>query len=66
MDAQARNTHVVYSHDMNGHVLQAHIMHAHVMHAHAMHCMLYVRINSDMPTIAIGLKPVFATTPEGP
>jgi hypothetical protein len=45
-------------HVMHGHVMHAHIMHDHVMHAQAVHCKLYIRINSDMPTVAIGPKPV--------
>ncbi len=28
------------------------------MHTHAVHCMLYIRINSDMPTVATAPKPV--------
>ncbi len=58
MDAQARyalarHTHLMYGHLMHRHVMHTHIMHDHVIHAHAVHCILYVRINSDMPTVAI-------------
>jgi hypothetical protein len=32
--------------------MHAYIMHDYVMHAHAVHCLLYVRIDSNMPTVA--------------
>ncbi len=45
------------------HALHVHPVHALAAHAHAIltnvvQCMLYVRINSDMPTVALGPKPV--------
>jgi hypothetical protein len=43
----------MHAHIMHDHVMHAHIMHDHVMHAHAVHFMLYVRINSDMSTVAV-------------
>jgi hypothetical protein len=52
---------------MNGHIMHDHIMQSHVMHSHIMHgtsCTpmqsieSFVRINSEMPTVAIGQKSV--------
>ncbi len=34
----------------SSHVMHAHVMHSHGMHTQDVHCMLYVRINSGMPT----------------
>ncbi len=53
----ARHAHIMHGHVMHGHVMHTHVMHDHIMHDHimhanALHCMLYVRINSDMPTVA--------------
>jgi hypothetical protein len=65
--AHAGHAHAVHGYVMHGHVMQAtsrkprhasHIMNGHVMHTNAVHWMLYVRINSDMPTVTIGQKPV--------
>ncbi len=36
----------------------SYVMHGHVKHVNAVHWMFYVRINRDMPTVAIGQKPV--------
>ncbi len=44
--------HARHGYVMHAHVMRAYIMHDYVMHAHAVHCLLYVRINSDMPTVA--------------
>jgi hypothetical protein len=46
MDAHARHVDIMH----------IHVMQAHVMHADDMYCILYVRINSDMPTVTIGPK----------
>ncbi len=46
------------SHIMHGHVMHSHVMHGHVMHTNSVHWMLYVRINSYMPPVTIGQKPV--------
>ncbi len=40
------------------HVMHTHVMHAHVVHTHALHYMFYVRIKSNVPTVALGPKPV--------
>ncbi len=60
--AQAVHAGEVHSYVMHGHAMQATSCkppHAsHVMHTNAVHWMLYERINSDMPTVAIGKKPV--------
>ncbi len=59
MNGHARHAHIMHGHVIHGHVMHAHIMHDHVMHANAMHCMLYVRINSDMLTVAKRPKLVY-------
>jgi hypothetical protein len=43
---------------MHGHVMHAHIMHGHAIHANDVNCKVHVRINSDLPTVPIGPKPV--------
>jgi hypothetical protein len=58
MDAHARHVHVMLAHAAYVHAVHAHVMNAHFMHTFAVHCMLCIRINSDMLTVAIGPKPV--------
>jgi hypothetical protein len=53
------HTHAVHVYTVHAHTAHAPIVHAHVMHTHpvntyAMQCLFYARINSDMPTVAIG------------
>jgi hypothetical protein len=48
------HSHLMHDHVIQSHVMHDHIMHGHVMHAHAVHWMLYVRINSNMPIVAVG------------
>jgi hypothetical protein len=45
--------HVLAAHAL---IMHGHIMHAHAMHAQAMRCVFNVRINSDLPAVAVGQK----------
>jgi hypothetical protein len=47
----------VHVHAAQVHAEHVHVMHDHVMRAHPINCMLYIRINNDKPTVAIGPKP---------
>jgi hypothetical protein len=58
MQAHARHVLAMYAHAAHAPALYMHIRHAHVMHAYAIHLSFCVRLNSDMPTFAIGSKPV--------
>jgi hypothetical protein len=44
----------VYAHTAHTHSAHAYVGHAHTVHTHALHCMFYIRINSVMPTVAVG------------
>ncbi len=59
LHAHVMHAHIRHAHVMHSHVMHSHIMHAHAMHVHAVNCMLYVRINSHISTIATGQKPVY-------
>ncbi len=56
--AHAVHIHAVHAHALihinlfssSSRVMHAHVMHSHGMHTQDVHCMLYVRINSGMPT----------------
>ncbi len=52
----ARHVHIMHGHVMHGHIMHTHVMQAHIMHANAVHYVLYIRINSDMPTVAKSAK----------
>jgi hypothetical protein len=52
----AVHVHVVHVHAVHVLATHAHFMDGLVMHADTVHSMLYIRINSDMPTVAIGPK----------
>jgi hypothetical protein len=49
----------VHGNIMHAHIIHGLVMDAYAVRAHTVHRMLYVRINSDMPTAAIGPKPVY-------
>ncbi len=53
--SQAVHAHAVHAYVTHAHVKHVHVMQGHVRHAHAI-CVLYIRINSDMPTVAMGPK----------
>jgi hypothetical protein len=58
MDPPVMHGHIMHGHVMHGHVMHAHIMLGHAIHANDVNCMVHVRINSDLPTVPIGPKPV--------
>ncbi len=57
MYAHTRHVHAIHAHVVHVYVVLDHIMPGDVMHAHAMHCVLFFRINSNMPTVTTGSKP---------
>jgi hypothetical protein len=57
--AHARRVNAVHARAEHAHTAHTHAAHTYVMHAntehtHAVHWMFCVRINSDMPTVAVG------------
>ncbi len=57
MQAHAKHVQAVRIHSANAHVRHAHFVHVHAVHAHTVYSTFGIRINGDMPTAAVLLKP---------
>ncbi len=54
---------VVHAHAAHTQVVHTHVRHAHAVQAYAMNSIFYIRINRDMPTVAIGAKLFYSGMP---
>ncbi len=59
MHAHAVHAHVAHTHAVHAHIIHGPVMHVHAMHANALHCMLCQELTANMPSVAIGSKPVY-------
>jgi hypothetical protein len=60
MYAHIRHVNAMHAHAVHGHaLLLTPVMHTSAVHAYAAHCMFYVRIYSDMSTVARGPRSVY-------